>query len=167
VTNWVSLWVEIKIIFTLHCFMPTKRYILLLIIALSLLGCGGNSDGVATRLNEVNTDEESSNVTEIAFEHTEHDFGRIQEGEKVGCIFKYENTGNGNLIIQKASGSCGCTVPRWDKKPTSPGEIGQLEVIFDSSGRRGLQNKSITVTSNTSNKITILTIRATIVSRES
>jgi len=167
VTKWLSLWVKIKIVFTLHCFMQTTRYILLLIIALSVSGCGGNSDKGATRLHQGDPEGEASNVTEIAFDHTEHDFGKIDEGEKVGCIFKYENTGNGNLIIQKASGSCGCTVPRWDKKPTPPGESGQLEVIFDSSGRRGLQNKSITVTSNTTNKVTILMIKAEIVNRES
>ena len=105
-------------------------------------------------------------MAEITFDRTEYDFGKIAEGEKVGCIFKYENTGKDNLIIQNATGSCGCTVPRWSKEPTAPGESGQLEVIFDSSGRRGKQNKSVTVTSNTMDKVTILKITADIISSD-
>ena len=165
-TNWISLWVEIKIIFTLHCFMKITRHILLLIMTLSVLGCGGRSDNGEIETQPGELEGTTAGVAEINFDHTVHDFGKIDEGEKVGCIFKYENTGNGNLIIQKATGSCGCTVPRWDKEPTLPGETGRLEVIFDSSGRNGKQNKSITVTSNSSDKVTILQIKADIVRRE-
>ncbi|MBL7112731.1 MAG: DUF1573 domain-containing protein [Bacteroidales bacterium] len=147
--------------------MKTTGYILLLVIALSVLGCSGNNDGGATESQLGNAEGVTAGVAEIAFDYTEHDFGIIDEGEKVGCIFKYKNTGSSNLIIQKATGSCGCTVPRWDKEPTPPGKSGQLEVIFDSSGRSGKQNKSITVTSNSSNKVIILKIKADITSRES
>ena len=166
-TNWISLWVKIKIVFTLHCFMKTTRHILLLIMALSVLGCSGKSDNGANGSQTGDLEGNTSGVADIVFDHTEHDFGKINEGEKVGCIFKYENTGSGNLIIQKATGSCGCTVPRWDKEPTPPGETGRLEVIFDSSGRNGKQNKSITVTSNSSDKVTILQIKADIINSES
>ena len=147
--------------------MKTTRHILLFIMALSVLGCSGRSDKGEIETQPVELDGTTSGVAEINFDHTVHDFGKIDEGEKVGCIFKYENTGGGNLIIQKATGSCGCTVPRWDREPTPPGETGQLEVIFDSSGRKGKQSKSITVTSNSSDKVMILQIKAEILSRES
>ena len=142
-----------------------NHFIGLLIIGLSLTGCGGNT-GSATGSSREKKTEDPSGVAEISFDHTEHDFGEIAEGEKVGCIFKYENTGSDNLIIQKASGSCGCTVPRWKKEPVPPGGSGQLEVIFDSSGRSGKQNKTITVTSNSINKVTILAIKADVVRSE-
>ena len=145
--------------------MKKTGFILLLIIGLSLTGCDGKAGKGTNSSREIRAGEVSG-FAEISFDHTEHDFGEIAQGEKVGCIFKYENTGRENLIIQKASGSCGCTVPRWKKEPTPPGGSGQLEVIFDSSGRSGIQNKTITVTSNSSNKITILRIKADVLISE-
>ena len=146
--------------------MKTARHIILLVIVLSFAGCGGDNENGNTTKAEISS-AEVSGVAEISFEHTIHDFGEVVEGEKVGCIFKYTNTGSSNLIIKKATGSCGCTVPKWNREPTPPGGSGRLEVIFDSSGRRGKQNKSISVSSNGSNNVTVLMIKAEIVRRES
>ena len=93
----------------------------------------------------------------------EHDFGKVEEGEKVGFVFNFENAGTGNLIILAASTTCGCTVPRYDTKPISPGDNGEMEVIFDTSGRSGIQTKIITVKSNASVPLVMLKITAEVI----
>jgi len=42
-----------------------------------------------------------------------HDYGTIKEGANGTSEFKLTNTGTEPLIISRAKGSCGCTVPEW------------------------------------------------------
>ncbi|MGQ9864143.1 MAG: DUF1573 domain-containing protein [Bacteroidia bacterium] len=84
-------------------------------------------------------------VGQIKFEKEEHDFGKIKEGEKVQYRFKFKNTGSAPVRITDVKPSCGCTSPEWTKDVVPPGGEGYVEVIFDSQGRQGTQNKSVTV----------------------
>jgi hypothetical protein len=101
-------------------------------------------------------------TADLVFSKTEHDFGSVKEGEKVGTIFSFTNNGDGDLIISSASTSCGCTVPKYSDKPVSPGSGGTLEVVFDSSNRAGKQTKTVTVRSNASTPVIVLRITADI-----
>lgn len=101
----------------------------------------------------------------IAFDKDLHDFGTIKEGEKVTYSFRFKNTGKGDLIIQTASGSCGCTVPEIPEKPIKPGETGYIKVQFNSEGRVGIQEKQVTVVSNTIPNTTIVKIKAEVSER--
>jgi len=101
---------------------------------------------------------------DLVFREYSHDFGMVTEGEKVGYLFSFENKGRGNLVITSASASCGCTVPKYDSKPVPPGGSGNLEVVFDTSGREGKQTKSVTVASNASKPVILLQITAEVVS---
>ena len=56
--------------------------------------------------------------------------------------------------------SCGCTVPSWTKDPIAVGGTGFVEAEFDTKGKAGIQNKTITVTANTWPKITQLKFKA-------
>lgn len=87
---------------------------------------------------------------QMVFEETEHQFGKINQGEKVSHTFVFKNTGDAPLIINSASGSCGCTVPEWPHEPIMPGAKGEVHVIFNSTGKRGPQNKSVTLNTNVS-----------------
>ncbi|MEJ7661957.1 MAG: DUF1573 domain-containing protein [Hymenobacter sp.] len=51
--------------------------------------------------------------------------------------FKFTNTGKSPLLIADATASCGCTTPSWTKEPIAPGATGEMEVLFDSRGKRG------------------------------
>ena len=102
----------------------------------------------------------------IVFSVESHDFGDISSGEKVSFTFSYRNEGNANLIIQSASASCGCTVPKWSKEPLPPGEKGSIEVVFDSSGRSGRQMKTITIRSNAEPSRKMLQITANVIESE-
>ena len=94
------------------------------------------------------------------FEKLEHDFGTIPEGPKVSYTYKFKNNGQAPLIIQNAQPSCGCTVPEWSKEPIPVGGTGFVKAEFDTSGKSGVQNKTITVTANTWPKATTLRFKA-------
>lgn len=93
----------------------------------------------------------SENLPVIEFDKTEHNFGDIKEGEKVSTDFIIKNTGKGDLLIVSAQGSCGCTVPEPPKEPIKPGQSAPIKVTFDSAGKPGQQEKTVTITSNTAN----------------
>ena len=99
----------------------------------------------------------------IKFETTEHDFGRILEGETVAIDFSFSNSGKTDLILAEVTTSCGCTVPSYPKAPIRPGEKGTIKVTFNSQGRRGFQTKNILVVSNTQPNTNVLKIKAQVV----
>ena len=96
----------------------------------------------------------------IEFDTMEHDFGTVTEGQKVIHIYKVTNTGKAPLIIQNAAPSCGCTVPDWTKTPIQVGETGFVKAEFDTKGKPGVNNKTITVTANTWPKTQVLKFKA-------
>ena len=98
-------------------------------------------------------------TTTIKFEETEFDFGTVEQGEKVNHVYKFSNTGNEPLIISNAKGSCGCTVPSWPKEPIPVGGSGEIQVQFDSKGKKNKQSKKVTITANTDPGQTFLTIK--------
>jgi hypothetical protein len=99
---------------------------------------------------------------EIVFREYEHDFGKVTEGEKLSYVFTFENKGTSDIVITSASTTCGCTVPKYDKKPIPPGSVGSLEVVFDTSGRSGMQTKTVTVKSNAKTPVVLVKITAEI-----
>jgi len=126
-----------------------------------LAGCNANQNGNKTIESSLPANGEKA---EISFREYEHDFGKIVEGEKVAHIFTFENKGPGSLVIESASTSCGCTVPKYDRSPIPAGNGGNLEVVFDSNGRSGIQTKTISVRSNSKTEVVILKITADVVS---
>ena len=98
----------------------------------------------------------------MTFAKNEHDFGLIRENEPVSYSFKFENTGDADLIITSAKGSCGCTVPDYPKDPIKPGESGKIKVSFNPSGKKGQQHKTVTILTNTAAGQEKLGVKATI-----
>lgn len=105
----------------------------------------------------------AGNLPVISFESLEYDFGKITQGEVVSVDFHFRNTGKSNLIISGASGSCGCTVPKWPKEPIAPNKTGVIQVVFDSEGKRGYQEKTITVATNCEPATILLKIKGEII----
>lgn len=104
-------------------------------------------------------------LTQIEWYETEHDFGQITEGEKATYRFKFKNTGSHPLILKKVKPSCGCTTPDYSKDPVAPGEEGYIDVTYDSHGRPGQFNKSVTVETNTEPRIHILRIKGEVLAK--
>ena len=98
----------------------------------------------------------------MTFEKTEHDFGNIKSGDKVDYTFNFKNTGEADLIISKAKGSCGCTVPEYPKDPIKPGASGKIKVSFDAANKHGQQHKTVTITTNSAKGEEKLSIKASL-----
>ena len=98
----------------------------------------------------------------MKFEKEEYTFGTIKQGDKVEYAFEFVNTGKDPLIISEAHGSCGCTVPEWPKQPLKKGEKGVIKVTFNSAGKVGMQDKTITITSNAADSPKILHIKGNV-----
>ncbi len=84
------------------------------------------------------------------FEVESHDFGLVTEGEKPTFEFRFTNVGNAPIILENVRPSCGCTTPIWPKEPVLPQETGVIKVVYNSKGRIGQFNKSVSITSNAS-----------------
>ncbi|WP_345370651.1 DUF1573 domain-containing protein [Algivirga pacifica] len=87
----------------------------------------------------------------ITFEETKHEFGDITQGDVVTHVFKFKNEGTAPLQLNNVRTTCGCTAPQWPKEAIMPGETSEIKVVFNSRGKRGLQNKVITIYSNAVN----------------
>lgn len=100
----------------------------------------------------------------IAFEEKIHDFGNIKEEAGLATYdFKFKNTGNQPLILNKVTASCGCTSPTWTKEPVPPGGGGSIKVAYNPKNRPNKFNKSITVYSNASQKVVALRITGNVI----
>jgi hypothetical protein len=109
-------------------------------------------------------DVDPGDLPAITFEQTHMDMGSIVQGTKVTRQFTFKNTGGSPLVLSDVRGSCGCTVGKeWPKHPIAPGQKGTLDVVFDSEGRSGRQDKTVTVVANTSPPTTLLTITGEVI----
>lgn len=98
----------------------------------------------------------------MAFAKETHDFGNLKGGANADYSFTFKNTGEADLIITKAQGSCGCTVPEYPKEPIKPGESGKIKVSYSSGSQKGNQQKTVTLFTNTATGQEKLTIKAQI-----
>lgn len=129
-----------------------KKHFLIAICAASLAACQSKN----TESETAATDSTSAvtpviaeaDAPKVQVEKAVYEFGEITQGEKVTYTFKFKNTGKTPLIITDATATCGCTQPEYPKQPVKPGEDGEIKVTFDSTGKTGLQDKVVTITSN-------------------
>jgi hypothetical protein len=120
---------------------------------------GHNHDNPMSKVNEmVNT----GPVTSMNFEQYAHNFGKIKQDTQNKHKFKFTNTGSNPLIIENATGSCGCTVPEYPREPIPPGGTGEITVEYSPGKQQGVQSKTVTITANTEPKQINLTINATV-----
>lgn len=84
----------------------------------------------------------------IQFDKTVYDFGPTSLVDSVTGTFTYQNTGVGDLKIEKPQPSCGCTVASVKPDMLKPGEKGELVFTVRVAGQRGMLEKHITVPSN-------------------
>ncbi len=143
-----------------------KKLLFLLVIPVMIWGCqNGGKTGLSTDVvNIPATGNGAGNgkLPTMIFADTSHDFGQINQGEKVSYTFKFKNTGNADLVISSAAGSCGCTVPHYPKGTITAGDTGTVDVTFDSSGKQGKVLKTVTMVTNCQPSTKVITITADI-----
>ena len=131
------------------------------LILLALIFSGINSFAQEKKLlNNIGND--NDNQASFKFEKEEFDFGTIEQGESTTHEFKFINTGSEPLIISKAEGSCGCTVPIFPKEPILKNQSATIKVTFNSTGKFGIQDKTVTISSNAKQNPMIIHIKGTV-----
>lgn len=89
------------------------------------------------------------NSSQVRYTTTSHNFGKIQETDgPVSFTFEFTNTSRSPFVIEFISVSCGCTTPEYSKEPVLPGKSGRITVTYDPTGRPGVFNTPVIVTSN-------------------
>ncbi len=142
-------------------------HFLLTALLFIMLGCGSNNSTTITSADVKNPNSASGNVDmsqlpQFEFATEEHDFGKLGQGEKVSYTFKFKNVGKSDLIISDAKATCGCTVADYPKVPIKPGAESSIVITFNTEGKKGIQNKSVTLVANTQPNTKVLTIKAEI-----
>ena len=131
-----------------------------------MVSCSNNNGQISSSdVNNPNTasgNVDMSQLPQFQFTTEEHDFGKLGQGEKVSFTFKFKNVGKSDLVISDAKATCGCTVADYPKKPVKPGEESGIMVTFNTEGKKGIQNKSVTLVANTQPNTKVLTIKAEI-----
>ncbi|MDR3680868.1 MAG: DUF1573 domain-containing protein [Flavipsychrobacter sp.] len=105
----------------------------------------------------------ANRMPSMSFKDTLHNFNTIQEGEQVMHDFEFVNNGKSPLIISSATGSCGCTIAEYPRDPILAGKGGTIKVLFNSSGKFGHQEKSVTIATNTVRGIYMLYIQGDVI----
>ena len=95
-------------------------------------------------------------ATQVEWSKEVYDFGEVAMGEKILYKFTFKNTGEQPLRVTHVKPSCGCTTPDWTREAIAPGEEGFVEVQFDTNGKKGAQNKSVTLFLNTETQRKVL-----------
>ena len=99
----------------------------------------------------------------VRFDTLVYDFGNAAEdGDPVVHEFTYTNTGSGALTLLSARPSCGCTQPKYSRKPLRPGESAVIKITFMPKGWKGEVDKDVRLRfKNAAGKSEEITVRLT------
>jgi hypothetical protein len=129
-------------------------------LALILFSSAGLFAQEKKMLDNIGNDD--PNQASFKFEEEEYNFKSINQGEVVNHNFTFTNTGKEPIVISNAAGSCGCTVPTWPKEPIAPGAKADIKVTFNSAGKQGMQDKTVTLTSNAKQNPMVLHLKGNV-----
>ena len=101
----------------------------------------------------------------IKFKAEKHDFGKIIEGTQASYSFEFTNTGKTPVVISNVQPSCGCTTPDWTREPVMPGKTGKVTASYNSAGRPGNFNKTVTVINNGEVSQIVLAIQGSVAAK--
>ena len=105
------------------------------------------------------------NSAYITFDSLTINYGKILQGDNGTVDFKFTNTGDRDLKINKVRSSCGCTIPKKPDSLIAPGVSDLIKVNYDTE-RIGKINKTIIVNSNATNGTVILKITGEVLDPE-
>jgi len=139
--------------------MKKYFYFLLVFISVTLFVSCNNQNN--------NKQKTENGIAVLVFEKTSHNFGAINEGEKVIYSFQFTNKGNVDLQLTSVGTSCGCTASEYPLEPIKPEESGKIKITFNSAHRLGMQHKKITIRANTNPEFSNLSIYAQVIDKNS
>jgi hypothetical protein len=124
----------------------------LILMAISMVACvNKQKEALSTSENTIPLELRPSpeKQAKLVFDQPLVYLGRIKEGEQISYTYHFKNKGNMPLQILSVNASCGCTTPKWSKELVQPGKKGFIKVTFDSKGKEGKLQKTITAYANT------------------
>ncbi len=145
---------------------------LVLVMSLGISSCSETTDDGAFSPDLVNnpatasSEKSEKELAKMVFAVSEQDFGTIVQGESIVKTYKFTNEGEVDLIISSANGSCGCTIPKWPKRPIKSGQSAEIEVVFNSQGKKGKQTKKVYITANTYPINNVIVLKGEVVAPE-
>lgn len=100
---------------------------------------------------------------QIQVEQADFNFGQTFQGDKVSHTYRFQNSGDEPLIIDRVRSSCGCTAALLSTKILAPGDVAEINSTFDSARFSGAIAKTIYLYSNDPQQpVTELHIRGTV-----
>ena len=104
--------------------------------------------------------------SELSFDEQTWYFGDIKEdGGNVEHSFSFTNTTSKPVVILDVTSGCGCTTPKYSKKPVMPGQKGEVVVSFDPMNRPGRFSKGVAVQTSVSTMPINLLVEGNVVPR--
>lgn len=103
----------------------------------------------------------------LNFSEKKWNFGTIkEEGGDVSHIFQFVNDSQSPIVIVNVRTTCGCTTPKYSRKPIAPNERAEMTVTFDPRFRPGVFSKDITIITSQGGDPIVLTITGDVTPRE-
>jgi hypothetical protein len=127
-----------------------NKYYLIFLIML-MVNCKGNEN------------KSPDQKTTMAIDKSIYNFGNLKEDEMYNGSFIIKNTGKTMLAIYDITAECGCTVIDSYKKIVKPQDTCMIRFSFNTLGKSGVQNKTITMVTNTDTTTHFFKIKANVV----
>lgn len=109
---------------------------------------------------------QAKETARISAKRNIYDFGTvIEQGGLVSHMFSIYNTGTKPLVLTRVTASCGCTQPKWDKRPIAPGDSSNVIVSYNPQGRLGSFYKTVHIYSNGKEGAYLLGVKGEVVSK--
>lgn len=107
-------------------------------------------------------------AAQISFESSRFNFGTFAKSDASKTYaFKFNNTGDAELVIDHLSVGCPCTTAKYSKKTFLPGESGEIVATFDGSHQSiGAFEIEIIVASNAASKYVRLILAGNLVATQ-
>src|SRR5689334_14963628 len=93
------------------------------------------------------------------FNEETHDFGKIKYNVPAIFYFEIKNITDKPIVVESATGSCGCTVPEKPELPIEPGKTAKMKVQY-AANAMGVQQKDVNVKLSGTDQIKVLHIKA-------
>mgnify|MGYP000638533118 CR=1 FL=1 len=82
--------------------------------------------------------------SDIKFDKTTHNFGKIKKGINKAVVFSFTNNSPKPAVIEFAQAECGCTTPEYKQDPVLKGKKGTIKVTY-TAPFSGVFKKKVTV----------------------
>jgi hypothetical protein len=128
-----------------------KKLVILTLSVCVLMACENKqrTDAQTIEENQKALQPTATRFPVMAIDTPSVDLGTITQGDTIMHVYNFKNTGNMPLVLSNVNASCGCTTPSYSKEPVAPGENGFITVKFNSKGKEGKLNKTVTAYANT------------------